>query len=534
MPPPLSAEFRPAHRHVHPLESSQANGVVGRTARNLAAITAIELPVPPGFAITADARGAQRTGLPEALVTQIRAAVSQLEARTGKRFGDSTDPLLVAVRADPIGDAPRVPVALHVGLPGRPVAPMDQLLAAIDAVWDAERADVAVIVQAMVSGSRDARSGSGVVFTRDPATGSPGAYGRFLAERDGDHWRSNPPGEPLYSLRHRSPDAFDALEAALPMIETGFRDMCEVRFTIESGALWILQARPGRRDATAAVRIAVELVDEGLIGIPQALDRVPAPAVARLQSPVLATDQALSVLMRGKPGSLGVGAGRVVLDGSDGAAADPHDDVVLVCDGPAPMLADAARGARAIVTAAPDGTRKLVSGPPAVSVPGLRVDPSRGLARAPGGRSIAEGDRVTVDGGAGLVVKGDPKLVAAQLDTTLARLLDWCDGYPDVTVVTEVPPGHVAIDLGAPEIRADLAGAVQAAVAGGAGRLALRVPLGGLDQLDPHPPRGPWAAVVAAPEEAWAARLVAARLARRLEFPPSNGVRPADPDVAPA
>jgi pyruvate,orthophosphate dikinase len=518
-----SADSRLTPRWVQPLEvGPHGDGSVGLTARNLATIMAIGLPVPPGFTIIADAprrQDAEPAAGSDALADQIRDAVTQLEARTGRRLGDALDPLLVSVRADPIGDGGRLPVALDVGRPGQGLPPLEQLLAAIQPIWDAGRPDVAVTVQAMVSGTRDERSGSGVVFTRDPASGSPGAYGRFLAACDGHVWRDNPVGEPLYNLRHRCPEAFDALESAIPRIETGFRDMCEVRFTLDAGELWILQARPGRRDAAAAVRIAVDLVDEGLISASQALGRVPAPAVQRLQGPVLAADQPLDVLGRGRPVAPGVAKGRVAFAQPAEPATDA-DDVVLVCEG---IPAATGAGVGAVITDAEDGTRRLVSGPPAVSMPGLVVDVAGGIARTAEGIAIAAGDVVTVDGGTGVVVAGAPKLVAAPLDTTLARLLDLCDAVPGVAVLAEAPDGHVVIDFERLGMQSDLVQAVQAALQGGAGRLALRLPSGMLG-TDPHPPPGPWAAVVADGGATWAARLIAARLALRQEFPPAREV----------
>ncbi|HEY4278243.1 MAG TPA: hypothetical protein VGM91_08495 [Conexibacter sp.] len=498
-----SAVHEAARRWVQPLGAHPpAGGGVGRTARRLAALVSLGLPVPPAFVISEEGRPAPGDPLPADLSQRIGDGVRDLERRSGRRLGAARDPLRLAVRADPVGEGAGFPVRLGVGA-------HTEVIEAVQAVWAAAGGAVAITVQVMVDGGRDAASGSGIVFTRDPLTGSPGAFGRFAAGVHGAEWDADADGEPLYGLRARAPAAFDTLEAALPVVEAGFGDMCEVRFTVESGVLWVLQARPGRRHPAAAVRIAVDFVDEGLLAPAQALERVPAPAVARLQLPVLASDQALTVLARGRSSSPGVASGRVQLETP---GAEPADGVVLVCPGPVPR---AAARAAALVTSGADGLRRLAAGPPAVSVPGLELDLLAGHAVAGDGRAIAEGARVTVDGAAGVVIEGEPKLVGAQLDPALARLLDWCDGVEGVVVVGAPQDGHVVIDL---QDDVALAAAVHEAVAAGAERLALRLPDGPLE-IDPRPPHGPWAAVVAGPGQDWAARLLAARLGLRRERP---------------
>jgi pyruvate,orthophosphate dikinase len=456
------------------------------------------LPVPPAFVVVADAR-AKVVG--DSLRSRMRDMINGLERATGRTFGAGEGKFRLVVRCDPLtGPVPAPPV---FGVDSE-----DALAEAVAAQWRTTEAPLALVAQAEVDGARDERSGSGVVFTRDPVTGSPGGYGRYATGRRGDHWAAwEATGEPLHSLRNVAPDAYEVLEAALVVIETSLSDMAEVAFTVQSGELWFLQARPGRRDAAAEVRIAVDLVDEGLITVDQALERVTVTGLARLQAPVLAAGQDLDIVARGESAAPGVAAGEVVF-ADDGVPTPEHAVVV------SHSAAERNGTARAIVAGSGGGLNRLVDGPPAVVVPGLRIDGDR--AHTPAGRTIAAGDHVTVDGGAGLVVGGVPRLVAAQLDHTLARFLDWC-GEDCVEITAAARPGETLVDLAAPATANDLSAAVHDAVAAGATRIALGLPA--RVALEPRPSLGPWTSVVAGPEVQWAAALLAARLARRLDFP---------------
>jgi pyruvate,orthophosphate dikinase len=437
-------------------------------------LATLGLPVPDGFAIAPEVREEPIARQRE----QIGQALDRLERATGRRR--------LRVSADP---------GVRLSLSG-----VNELVEAVGATsgW--------VVVQAAVSGALDAQSGSGIVFTRDPANGSPGAFGRFFAGHDADSATERGGGEPLYTLRVRLPEAFEALDRAIPRVETTFRDMCQIRFVVESGKLWILDVSPGRRNAAAALRIAVDLVDEGLIEVAEAPGRVPLPAIARLQWPVLAANQRLDVIARGTPEVPGVAAGRIVFEAMLGKLnGSLPADSVLVCAGAGPANAETARRVSAILSAAPDGLRHLVAGPPAVWIKGLEVDSAGGRATLPGGRELIAGQHVTVDGGSGIVAAGRPAMVPAQPPWRIARLLAWCE-QSSIDIVPEAAPGDVVIDLGP-----DLDERCEAAVAAGARALALRVPDGPFG-TDPHPPAGPWRRVIARPGREWAGRLLAARL----------------------
>ena len=460
------------------------------------------------------------------------------------------------VPADEVHAAERLPddeaiVALQALAP-LPQDADEQLSEAIEAVWrswDSKRAKryrryagipddlgTAVTVQAMVFGNRDDDSGTGVVFTRDPATGSPGVYGDFLARAQGeDVVAGGHNTEPLDAMQYRLPQAYSDLEEALPKIEAAYSDMADVEFTVESGRLWILQARAGQRSGHAAVRIAVDLVDEGFIDVEQALDRIPVSAVEQLQAPVFATREGLDVLGRGTPAAPGAAVGVAVFD-SERAQELAHEsaDVILLRPETSPEDIGGMIAAAGIVTAVGGRTSHAAVvargiGRPAVcGVDGLDIDPAARTAII-NGRRLQEGDLVSVDGNDGLLCLGAVKLVPAQPDDNVARMLTWCDENTKVPIVPSAPEGYVTVT--SPEEATEAAGApvvvdvhwegasssqlldriVASALEAGSDRLALRIPetLAGADM---RPPEAPWTHLVVSPGREWCARLLAARM----------------------
>ena len=427
---------------------------------------------------------------------------------------------------------------------GRPFPddPHAQLWEAIEAVWhswDNDRArryrkfrgiaddlGTAVTVQAMVFGNLDGESGTGVVFTRDPATGEPGAYGDFLPRAQGeDVVAGGRRPEPLAAMKTRLPGAWDELGPALAILEVAYGDMCDVEFTVERGRLWILQARAGQRSGAAAVRIAVDLVDEGLIAVEQAIARIPLAALAGLQAPVFdpAAQRSAAVEARlgvGIGASPGAAVGRVVFDSlrAQDVAADGHD-VILVRPHTSPDDIGGMIAARAIVTAA--GGRashaavvaRGIGRPAVCSLPGLFVDPA-GHRALVGEFELEEGSLVSVDGSTGLVVLGALPLVPPVPSPWTARLLSWCDARRRCPIVAEAPAEAqlVEVEWEGADSQPALVAATQAALAAGAEWLAIALPEN-LAGADFRPPPAPWSAIVAADSESWAARVLAARIA---------------------
>ncbi|MDX8152692.1 pyruvate, phosphate dikinase [Patulibacter brassicae] len=489
----------------------------------------------------------------EAFAWQVYVRFLRMFATVVRRVPAADLDAATADAADPPAEAAAIQ-ALTEERTGRPIpdhAP-DQLREAVVAVWeswDSRRArryrrfasipddlGTAVTVQAMVFGNQDEDSGTGVVFTRDPATGAPDLYGDYLPRAQGeDIVAGGHNTRPLEEMRATMPRPYAELERALPLIEAEYRDMCDVEFTVERGKLWILQARPGQRSGPAAVRIAVDLVDEALIDEETALARIPASAMERLQAPVLARDQQLDVVGRGTPASPGAAVGIVALDAdrADALAGEGHS-VILVRPETSPEDIDGMIACAGIVTALGGRTSHAAVvargiGRPAVcGVDGLSVDLDARIARF-GDREIAEGEVVSLDGETGAVAAGEAVLVPAQPDPRVARVLAWADERRAVRITAEAPEDAVAVD-GPEAVLDELAGrtvivdvpwegaqsamllerTVAALGEAAVGALYLRLPER-LADGDLCPPDARWIGLVADPE-AWPSRLVAARL----------------------
>ncbi len=403
--------------------------LLGGKGANLAEMTRLGLPVPPGFTIATPAcRSYLATGrVPAGLYDEMEAHLREMEVRTGRRLGDPVDPLLLSVRSGgkfsmpgmmetilDIGltDTSVYGLAAHsgderfawdsyrrliqmfgatvFGIPaadfdeqlataklaagvqqdteldaaalrelvaayekivlahtGRhfPQAPHEQLYLAVEAVfssWNAPRAvlyrrqehipddlGTAVNVMAMVFGNLGPDSGTGVAFTRDPATGEPGVYGDYLRNAQGEDVVAGIRNTvPLQELERIDRVSFTELSRIMSVLEHHYRDLCDVEFTIERGKLWMLQTRVGKRTAAAAFVIAAQLVDEGMIDLDEALRRVDGAQLSQLMFPTVDADAAGAPLTVGVPASPGAAVGRVVFDSAAAAAAT--DPVVLV------------------------------------------------------------------------------------------------------------------------------------------------------------------------------------------------------------
>jgi pyruvate,orthophosphate dikinase len=340
------------------------------------------------------------------------------------------------------------------------------------------------------------------------------------------------------------------------VLEASYRDMCDVEFTIESGRLWILQARVGQRSGPAAVLIATDMVDEGLIDIETAIERIPVAALEELQAPVAARGQELDVIARGVPASPGTAIGQAVFDaGRAEELVNAGHDVVLVRPETSPSDIVGMIAADGIVTAAGGRASHAAVvargiGLPAVcGIDGLQIDAARGRAVLPSGETLHEGDVITVDGTAGVVMLGAANLVPPQPDERVARLLSWCDERARAPVVDAAPAGfvrvtsveeaqaageRVLVDVpweGADSlvVLQDVCGALLDAEP--PRRLALAVPEA-LRGGDLRPPPAPWEAIVATPRSSWAARLLSARI-RLVDVPVSAHGGPARRSATP-
>ncbi|MFF4037657.1 pyruvate, phosphate dikinase [Streptomyces sp. NPDC001816] len=324
-----------------------------------------------------------------------------------------------------------------------PQDPAEQLRRAVRAVfdsWNGERARVyrrrehipddlgtAVNVQAMVFGNLGSDSGTGVAFTRDPATGARGVYGDYLPDAQGEDVVSGVrDAVPLDELKNLDPRAYVELGDHLRTLESHYRDLCDVEFTIERGRLWILQTRVGKRTAEAAFRIAHDLREEGTITPDEALARVDGAELTRLMFPRFDTTPADVPLARGVPASPGAAVGVVVFDsaGARRRAADGRH-TILVRRETTPDDLPGMIAAQAVLTSRGGKTSHaavVARGMGKVCVCGaesLTVDPAARRFTTDTGVVVREGDTVSVDGTAGTVHLGALPLTASDVGRAL-------------------------------------------------------------------------------------------------------------------
>lgn len=374
-------------------------------------------------------------------------------------------------------------------LPQDPFEQLEQAIHAVFGSWQSERAQAyrrrfgidddtgtAVNVQAMVYGNRGPRSGSGVVFTRNPETGEPVPYGEYLPTAQGeDVVAGTRTAVPLARLHETDPASYQRLRSAMGTLERNYRDMCDIEFTVEDGRLWILQTRVGKRSPAAAFRIAADLAEEGWITDDDALQRVSGEQLTQLLSPRLDEDSAGSEVAAGLAASPGAATGRLVLDSATAARlAERGEDVVLLRPETRAEDLPGMLVARAVVTARGGRTSHAAVvarglGLPAVcGVSDLEVDLDNRQVSLAGRRVLAEGDVVTVDGSTGRIYRGRhrtvPSAVAAWLEgdapeaaddpvvAAVARLLGHADRVRHLRVLANAETGsdvRRAVRLGA-------------------------------------------------------------------------------------
>ena len=542
-------------------DASMKNLLGGKGA-NLAEMARLGLPVPPGFTLTTEVCTVfydLRRKYPNGLEAQVETALQTLEAKTGKRFGDPANPLLVSVRSGSRASMPgMMDTVLNLGLNEEtaeglaalsgdrrfaydsyrrfiqmysnvvlevphavfehilddykeshdlildtelgadgwrevitlykaavakhrrgapfPDNPKDQLWGAIGAVfssWMNDRAvayrrlndipqswGTAVNVQAMVFGNMGETSATGVAFTRDPSTGERRFYGEFLVNAQGEdvvagirtpasiskdrrlQLRSDEP-----SLEEAMPEIYTRLTELAGRLETHYRDMQDIEFTVERGALFVLQTRSGKRTAQAAMKMAVEMCREGLISRDEAVLRLVPSQLDQLLHPAIAEDAVRDVFVKGLPASPGAAVGQIVFDSAEAVQlAQSGLPVILVRVETSPEDIRGMHAARAIVTARGGMTSHAAvvargMGRPCVCGAGsLQIDMEKGVVRV-GARELRRGDIVTVDGGKGQVLVGSVKMVEPLMTGDFDDLMTWADRVRrlDVRANAETP-----------------------------------------------------------------------------------------------
>jgi pyruvate,orthophosphate dikinase len=495
--------------------------LLGGKGANLAEMTNLGLPVPPGFIVSTDAcRHYLAEGdVPAGLDDEITAHLASLEAAMGRKLGDGADPLLVSVRSGAKFSMPgMMETVLNIGLSdesvhglakqagserfawdsyrrliqmfgktvlglegelfehaidtaksakgtkndldldagdlsqlvdtfkgivaehsGRdfPQDPREQLDLAIRAVfnsWNADRAilyrrqeripaelGTAVNVVAMVFGNLGMDSGTGVAFTRDPGSGQQGVYGDYLQNAQGEDVvagiRNTIPLQDLEALDGKS---YAQLMDIMQTLENHYRDLCDIEFTIERGKLWMLQTRVGKRTAGAAFRIAIQLVDQGLIDLDEAVSRVTGDQLAQLMFPRFDASSDVKQITKGISASPGAAVGKVVFDSARAVEeAAAGEDVILVRRETNPDDLHGMIAAQGILTSRGGKTSHaavVARGMGKTCVCGadeLEVSIAGKRFTAPGGVTVQEGDVISIDGTSGKVYLGEVPVVAS-------------------------------------------------------------------------------------------------------------------------
>ena len=523
--------------------------ILGGKGANLAEMTNLGVPVPPGFTIACSVCNAylRDRQIPAALREEVHAALARLEQVTGKTFGDATQPLLVSVRSGaPVSMPGMMETILNLGLNDRtvvglarasgnprfaydsyrrfiqmygdvvlgvpfanfeqllsakrltagaqtdaeldetalrnlveeykslvrartgadfPMEPVAQLWGAIEAVWRSwtlkkavdyrrvngisETLGTGVNVVSMVFGNLGDDSGTGVAFTRNPSTGEKKFYGEFLVNAQGEDVVAGI-RTPLSidDMRSYLPEAYDELRQTEERLERHFCDMQDIEFTVERGRLYLLQTRTGKRTAAAAVRIATEMVDEGLINPRTAVQRVAPEQLDQLLHPVIDAGVRAIPLCTGLPASPGAASGVAVFDPDVAEQrAATGEQVILVRDETTPEDFHGIVAARAVLTARGGMTSHaavVARGMGKCAVVGckeIHVDAEHRRFDV-GAESVAEGDWITVDGATGNVYRGDLPTTPSEIVQVIrgmrnaktapsyqsfARLLGWAD-----------------------------------------------------------------------------------------------------------
>jgi pyruvate,orthophosphate dikinase len=507
-------------------------GLLGGKGSNLAEMTRLGLPVPPGFTITTEACNyfSREGRYPPGLVEEIEEHLRKLEEKMGKKLGDDDDPLLVSVRSGAAISMPgMMDTVLNLGLNDRsveglarqtgderfaydayrrfiqmfadivlgvdrnlfeeeiekkkrergvsqdveltaadwkdlvkrfkeivkeqagrdfPADPREQLDLAIQAVfrsWDNPRAvtyrkqydipddlGTAVNVQAMVFGNKGDDSATGVCFTRDPSTGEKRRFGEYLVNAQGEDVVAGirtPKG--LEEMKEEMPDLYRQLTGVMDTLEKHYRDMQDIEFTIEQGKLYMLQTRTGKRTAAAALKIAVDMVDEGLISKEEAVARVQPDQLDQLLHPRLDPSVKYEVIAKGLPASPGAAVGKVVFDadtaeirGSRGEKVilvrweTTPDDIHGIINAQGVLTSHGGMTSHAAVVARGMG-KPCICGAEAVKInQAERIFEVNGLV-------VREGDVITIDGTSGKVILGEVKLIEPKVDVNLEKILSW-------------------------------------------------------------------------------------------------------------
>ncbi len=514
--------------------NSSLRSLLGGKGADLAEMSGLGLPVPPGMTVTTEACNyySAHGKFPDGLEKEMLNKMSVLEKKTGRHFGDGENPLLVSVRSGaPISMPGMMDTVLNLGLNDKtvqglirqtnnkrfaydayrrfvqmfgkvvlgvkaedfeaiitkhktrlnvksdveldsetlvqivnnfkqlveqatqkrfPEDPSDQLRMAVGAVfesWNGRRAIIyreankiadtlgtAVNIQTMVFGNRGPNSGTGVCFTRNPSTGEPVLFGEFLINAQGEDVVAGiRTPKPISELNREMPTSYQQLLDLCRLLERHFKDMQDIEFTIEEGKLYILQTRSGKRTAASAIRIAVDLVKEGLITKEESVLRVLPAHLEQLVHRQIDPNYQTRPIATGLPASPGAATGRVIFDtdeahrlGADG------ESVILVREETTPEDIHGMIAAKGVLTSRGGMTSHAavvargMGKPAVVGCEQIKIDPSS-TSFSSGRNTVKKNDIITIDGTTGNVLLGVVPTVEPKLGSSAQQLLGWAD-----------------------------------------------------------------------------------------------------------
>lgn len=526
--------------------NADMRNLLGGKGANLAEMTNLGLPIPPGFTVTTEAcTDYYNNGktISEEIRKQIFDALAILEEQQGKKFGDVENPLLVSVRSGARASMPgMMDTILNLGLTdisvegfakrtgnprfaydsyrrfiqmfsdvvmeipkaffervldeikeGKgvhfdteltaddlkevivrfkkiyrdrmgedfPQEPKVQLMEAVKAVfrsWDNERAIVyrrmndipgdwgtAVNVQSMVFGNMGDTSGTGVAFTRNPSTGARGIYGEYLINAQGEDVVAGiRTPQPITRLEQDLPECYEEFLNIANRLEQHYRDMQDMEFTIENGRLFFLQTRNGKRTAPAALQIACDLVDEGMITSEEAVSRIEAKSLDQLLHPTFDPDALKNgtVIGQALPASPGAAAGKVYFTAEEAKEAHERGErVVLVRLETSPEDIEGMHAAEGILTVRGGMTSHAAvvargMGTACISGCGDIVINEAAKFFSLGGKTYHEGDYISLDGSTGKIYDGDIRTQEASISGNFGRIMEWADSFRSLKVRT--------------------------------------------------------------------------------------------------
>lgn len=421
--------------------------LLGNKGANLVTMTKMGLPVPPGFVLSIEAyrNFKDNAGLPE---EEIRNGLEYIRQKSGKSFGNK---LQVSVRSSaPVSMPGMMDTVLNI----KDEAAMMSAIMRIFESWDNIRAveyrrlnripptlGTAAVVQTMVFGNADDKSGTGVVFSRNPNTGEKGLFGEYLPHAQGEALVSGVV-TPLNidELQKRMPEVYNELVQVADKLESYFREMQDIEFTVESGKLYILQTRSGKRTSRAAIKIAVDMAKSELISTQDSIKRISPDDLKGLLHKSIARPDTFVPIGHGLSAAPGAVSGKIIFDSMEAIiASQKNGGVILVRpdtdpdDVPGIAAAEGVLTSRGGLTSHAAIVTRAMGRPCICGASDIKINLESQSFEADG-QIFYKGDVITIDGNTGNIYKGRLPLIDAELTPELNEFLGWASGFKKIGV----------------------------------------------------------------------------------------------------